>query len=353
MTESVSCNKEDENMDVKRIIAGLSAFAMAAVLTGCGAGKSSETAPTEPPTEEVTEAETEAPTEEPTEPEPPHPAEASDPNAIDFNDGRFDFASCKTTDDDSANGTLEIAEVEGNKMLRFTDDGKNHANGTVQKISIDAAMLLSPENISKVKSVEMDIYADATASDLDTEEEKGVKAPGWIGGGGGANTAGDKWYQFGEWSGGEYTFPMSGAIHAQFKFMLYKSGQHWDETMDEAVLLIMRWGAQNEGNFYIDNIVFYDEEGNSLPIEYSEKKTSGEEETAPEAEEAVPEEAPESEEGPSAEETSQEEAPEIDISSELAAAEEYAAQVNSEAQDAIEEASAAVASMAAAMENGG
>lgn len=272
-------------MDIRKLAAGIMALAMAAAAaTGCGAKPvESEQAPTEPETEAATEEITEEPTEEPTEPEPPHPVEASDPNAITFDDGVFSFASAKTTDDDSAQGTLEVVEVEGNPMLRFTDDGNNYDNGTVQKIQIDAAMLLTPEDLAKVKVVEMDIYADATGSKLDTEEASGVNAPGWVGGGGGANVSGDKWYQFGEWSGGEYNFPMSGAVHAEFKFLLYSAGKHWDETMEEATLLVMRWGAQNDSNFYIDNIVFYDEEGNSLPINLSEGAAEGEEpEIAPE-----------------------------------------------------------------------
>ncbi len=270
-------------MDIRKLTAGIMALAMAAAASGCGAKPAEpEQTPTEPETEAVTEEITEEPTEEPTEPEPPHPVEASDPNAITFDDGNFSFASPKTTDDDSAQGTLEVVEVEGNPMLRFTDDGNNLDKGTVQKIQIDAAMLLTPEDLAKVKSVEMDIYADATGSKLDTEEATGVNAPGWIGGGGGANVSGDNWYQFGEWSGGEYNFPMSGPVHAEFKFLLYKGGKHWDETMTEAALLIMRWGAQNDGNFYIDNIVFYDEEGNSLPITLSEGSSSGQAEVAPE-----------------------------------------------------------------------
>ena len=120
-------------MDIRKLTAGIMALAMAAAASGCGAKPTEpEQTPTEPETEAVTEEITEEPTEEPTEPEPPHPVEASDPNAITFDDGNFSFASPKTTDDDSAQGTLEVVEVEGNPMLRFTDDGNNLDKGTVQ-----------------------------------------------------------------------------------------------------------------------------------------------------------------------------------------------------------------------------
>lgn len=204
--------------------------------------------------------------------EPPVPVEASDPNAITFDNGDFEFAAVNEDDIDSANGGLSVEEVQGNKMLKFTDDGTNSADGTVQKVKFDAAMLLNEENISKVRSIEMDVYADATAESFVNEDEKNVKAPGWIGGGGGANVSGDKWYDFAEWEGGEYNFEMSGAVHVVFKFLLADGGMCWDDSMDEATFQIMRWGAQNEGNFYVDNIVFFDGGGKSLPIERSPKK---------------------------------------------------------------------------------
>lgn len=201
----------------------------------------------------------------------PEPAECSDPNAVTFDDGDFSFAFTDTSGVDHADGELTVAEVKGNRMLEFADDGTNFADGTVQKVKIDAARLLSPENLAKVRSVELDVYADATAKELITENGKNVKAPGWIGGGAGANTSGDKWYEFGDWEDGEYNFRMSGAVHLELKFLLAEKGQCWESGMDEAALVIMRWGAQNEGNFYIDNIVFYDRNKNSLPIEKSPK----------------------------------------------------------------------------------
>lgn len=323
-------------MDYKRILASALTLTLAAAAAGCGdKGSSSEssettTASTEPSTVAATEATTEAP------PEPPKPVEATDPNAITFDDGDFSFASPKTGDDDSAQGTLEVVEVEGNKMLRFTDDGKNHANGTVQKIQIDAVKLLSHENVAKVRSIEFDVYADATAEDFKNDDGEFLKTPGWVGGGGGANVAGDKWYQFGEWSGGEYNFEMSGAAHAEFKFVLAAGGQCWDETMDEAVFLIMRWGAQNEGNMYVDNIVFYDEEGKSLPIE----KTAGD------APAAADESASESQEKVDATITAEDEAA-IDkaVDDGLAAAEAALAEANSKADEVIAEASSMAADM--------
>ena len=95
-----------------------------------------------------------------------------------------------------------------------------------------------------------------------------LKAPGWIGGGGGTVTAAnDKWYDFQEFDGGEYDFETSGPVHVKFKFLLADSGQCWSEEMEDPNFLIMRWGIANESDLYIDNLVFFDEDGNSIPVQ--------------------------------------------------------------------------------------
>lgn len=263
-------------MDIRKFLSVVGAIGMTAALFGCSKDKSSEVNEEGSSTPQpVTQG------EEATEPlpEPPVPEECSDPNGITFDDGDFSFAAIKADDPDSAQGELSVEEVQGNKMLKFTDSGTNFADGTVQKILFDGARLLSAENLAKVRSIEMDVYADATAEKLENEDGSVVKAPGWIGGGGGANVAGDTWYDFSEWEGGEYNFEMSGAVHVEMKFLLAAGGKCWDETMEEATFQIMRWGAQNEGNMYVDNIVFRDEDGNSLPIEKSDGAESTEETT--------------------------------------------------------------------------
>ena len=314
-------------MDYKKIAASALALALASAMYSCGE-KPAEGSSSEPATEaaaqttEATEAPTEADTEPTTEEEllPPTPVEASDPNTVDFSDGNFSFASPKTSDPDSAQGELSVVEVDGNKMLKFTDSGTSAADELVQKIEINAAALIGTENLAKVRRIELDLYADATAANLSTDDADGVKAPGWIGGGGGTVVAGDKWYQFGEFEGGEYNFEMSGAVHVTYKFALAAGGQIWGEDMTDANFLIMRWGLANEGNLYVDNIVFYDEDGNSIPLQLSE---------------AAAEEAP-AEEAPASDETAAE--VDINIDAELAAAEEKASEVNKFAQDAIDEA---------------
>ena len=296
-------------------------------MTFCSCSKNTESSDSsKESSQETTAVQTEPATEELI---PPVPAEADDPNALTFDDGDFSFAIPQTNDKDSAQGTLEIAEIQGNKMLCFKDDGTAPLDEKVQKIQFDAAKMLSPENMAKVRSIELDAYADATADKFVNDDGENVKAPGWIGGGGGANVAGDKWYNFSEWEGGEYNFEMSGAVHVKFKFLLAESGQCWDETMPEATFMIMRWGAKNEGNFYVDNIVFYDEDGNSLPIEISEGNAGAE---TPETDET--DETDEISENTENSENSDED---INIDELIGQAEEQLAEYDSQADDAIQE----------------
>ena len=297
-------------MNYKSFIAGAMAFALAACAAGCSDKKETDSKPdtskeTTAPTD--TTAATETTTEE--ELQPPVPVEATDPNAVTFDDGIFDFVTTRNEDKDCASGTLSVAEIMGNKMLKFTDDNTVPLEGKVQKVIISATKLLGSEGAAKVRSIEFDLYAQATADHLKTDDADGVRAPGWIGGGGGTVTANDdKWYDFKEFSGGEYNFETSGAVHGTFKFLLADSGMCWTEDMEDANFLIMRWGIANESDMYIDNIVFYDEDGNSIPLaEKSEVVMTDE------------------------------------LKKQLEEAEVLASEVNSQAKDAIEEASRQVA----------
>ena len=289
-------------MKYRNFIAGAMAFAIAAAASGCGEkskeSSESSSSPVNTTTAETTTGEetTEEATEEETEEKiPPEPVEASDPNAVTFDDGDFSFVSVISDDDKAAVGELSVEEVMGNKMLKFTDDNSVPLDGKVQKLSINAAQLVGLENLPKVRKIEFDLYAKATADHFVNEDGENVFAPGWIGGGGGTVTAKDeKWYDFSEFAGGEYDFELSGAVHGEFKFLLADGGMCWSEDMTDANFLIMRWGLSNEADLYVDNIVFYDEDGNSIPIVNIPIETEeGEEATVTEE---APEEAPATEE---------------------------------------------------------
>lgn len=247
--------------------------AMLLSVTGCG-GESNSTAETEAPTTQATEAPeevTEAPTEAETEPPTNAPFAEADPNAVTFDDGNFDFASIVCDDDGSADGTLSVEVVDGNSMLKYTDTKTTAENlGTlVQKISIDVSKLLTPEQYAEVSSIGFDILAKAEGDLLVGESGENLRVPGWIGGGGGSVTMDEKWYGFADYSASEineYNLERSDAYRVNFKFLLASGGKRWDAAMENPNFLIMRWGIQNLSSTYIDNITFYDTDGNSMPL---------------------------------------------------------------------------------------
>ena len=238
-------------------------------------GCSSTTAPTSATEDPAVEVTTEATTEEITEPPTNAPLSEGDENACTFDDVDADIAVLIVDDDTAADGTLSIAEIDGNKMLKFTDETTTADNlaDAVQKIRLDVTKLLAPEQLELVNSIEFDLYAEAKDTVYVNEDGENVKAPGWIGGGGGTECADGKWYGFSDFSGSdiqEYVLERSDACHVTFKFLLAASGKCWDASMTEPYLQIMRWGMGNISDLYIDNLTFIDADGNSIPLTISE-----------------------------------------------------------------------------------
>ena len=256
-------------------------LAIAVSLTACGAqGNTAPTTETTAPAEtaaaettaEVTEEET---TEEVTEPPTNAPLPEADPNACTFDEVGADVAVLVVDDKQAVDGTLTIEEIDGNKMLKLTDQTSNAENfsDAVQKIRFDVSKLLAQNQLELVDRIEFDLYAEARDTLYVNEDGENMLAPGWIGGGGGTECSDGKWYGFADFSGSniqEYWLPRTDACHVTFKFLLAASGKKWDNTMTQPYLQIMRWGIGNISDTYIDNITFYDADGNSIPLTISD-----------------------------------------------------------------------------------
>lgn len=270
--------------------------AMLLSMTACDGGKenSEPTEATTEATQATTEAEevTEAPTEEETVPtNAPFPE--ADANALTFDDGRFDFVTVVCDDELAADGTLSVETIDGNAMLKFTDTKTNADNvGTiVMKLLVDAKKLLAPEDLDRVSSMRFDIGSKAEGELLIGEDGTAMRVPGWIGGGGGTIASDGKWYQFGEFSASniqEYALERSDMYNVEFKFLLAAAGKKWESTAETCNLQIMRWGAQNSCSTYIDNLTFYDADGNSIPLTMAPPAEGGADASEP-ATEAAPE----------------------------------------------------------------
>ncbi len=197
----------------------------------------------------------------------------ADENAVTFDDGDFSFASVITDDDEAVAAILSIEEVDGNAMLKYTpNEGaitEENIGDMVEKISINATQLLGTEGLANVYSISFDLYAIATEEWYVNEDGESVQVAGWIGGGGGTECADGTWYSFADFAGSsinEYELARTDACTVTFKFLLAASGKCWDETMEDANFLIMRWGMENLSCLYIDNITFYDVNGSSIPL---------------------------------------------------------------------------------------
>ncbi len=256
---------------MKKHLALIAVLAAMVALTACGKQTANDSAAET--TAPVTDAETTE--EETTEPPTNAPVAEGDANACTFDEVGADVAVLVVDDDAAADGTLTIEEIDGNKMLKFTDQTTTADNieDAVQKIRFDVTKLLAQDQLELVDHIEFDLYAEAKDTIYVNEDGENVKAPGWIGGGGGTETCDGKWYGFADFSATdvqEYVLERSDACHVTFKFLLAASGRKWDATMTEPYLQIMRWGMGNVSDLYIDNITFYDADGNSIPLTISE-----------------------------------------------------------------------------------
>ncbi|MBR0483712.1 MAG: hypothetical protein IJJ69_02905 [Oscillospiraceae bacterium] len=262
----------------------------AVALSGCSQNTESSqlSAETSAP-EEVTEAETES-----LPPPTNAPFPEADPNAVTFDDGNFRFISVIKDDDTAVDGSLSVETIGGNAMLKFTDTSTNAQNleKAVQKIKISVGQLLRPDQLESVYRISFDCYAEAKDELFLNDDGEYRKVPGWIGGGGGTMCADGNWYSFADFSASginEYDLERSDACHVDFKFLLAESGKKWDSSVQDVNFSVMRWGMQNISDFYLDNITFYDQEGNAIPLNPSETETSAVQETELSEESSVPE----------------------------------------------------------------
>ena len=262
----------------------------AVALSGCSQNTESSqlSAETSAP-EEVTEAETES-----LPPPTNAPFPEADPNAVTFDDGNFSFISVIKDDDTAVDGSLSVETIGGNAMLKFTDTSTNAQNleKAVQKIKISVGQLLRPDQLESVYRISFDCYAEAKDELFLNDDGEYRKVPGWIGGGGGTMCADGNWYSFADFSASginEYDLERSDACHVDFKFLLAESGKKWDSSVQDVNFSVMRWGMQNISDFYLDNITFYDQEGNTIPLNPSETETSAVQETELSEESSVPE----------------------------------------------------------------
>lgn len=280
-----------------KIMIFAAAFGIVSAFTSCNDSlQNSESTPngtadmtTAAQTEEITEPEGTEPEE--TEPvEPDYPELIADENSITFDDGDLYTAHCMAVndfEDDEADCILSVAEYKGEKQLRIEVVGFNETKGMykVPKIVFDVDELVGSENLSKIKSFSADI-TQVAAGEFIGDDGEAMMVPGNFMGTFGSNVGEEcaDWYEPTGSSNGyakaEWTFEWE-YLHVEGKWLLKG---YVDGTTD-STLVFMRWAIPNKADVYIDNITFYDADGNSIPIVYTPgENAEGEAEEENEAE---------------------------------------------------------------------
>lgn len=264
----------------KKIISLLAVCSLIISVTSCGSKPEVENstpevtdAVTEPAETEAEPEETAAETEaEPVEPD--YPVITPDANAITFDDSDDLFtAHCmaqKNFENDEADCNLSVAEYKGEKMLKIEVLGYDEEKHMykVPKIVFDMDELVGADNLSKVKSFTCDI-TQVAVGEFKGDDGEMMLVPGNLMGTFGSNVGEDsKWYQptgsANEFAQEEWTFEWE-YLHVEGKWLL----KGFADGNTESTLVFMRWGIPNQADIYIDNITFYDEDGNSIPIVYT------------------------------------------------------------------------------------
>lgn len=238
----------------------------------------SESSESEASTSESSEATSDESTsteEEPAE-EPEKPVLVADENAITFEDGdiytayNIDVDAEGKGNGDSSGTNLTVAEYNGSKMLKVEvleqDDSGNYK---VPKIGFDVDALVGAENVDKIKSFKFDMFQVAVGTFTGEDGTEVLCPANFIGGfGGNSPTTEDpsRWVSFGEFSAAEWTWDW---VYSEFTGKILLDSNKFEAGQEGCSIVLMRWGQPNQADIYIDNITFYDADGNSIPIVYT------------------------------------------------------------------------------------
>ncbi len=208
------------------------------------------------------------------------PETETDANAVTFEDGRL-YTACDIEVDENGKGigdasatNLSVVEYNGSKMLKIEvleQDDDSYQYGVsykIPKVGFDVDALVGAENVGKIKSFTVDIYQIAVGM-YTSEDGTEALCPGTLMGGfGGYSPTTDdpeRWVSFGEFAAEELYLDW---VHTQFKGMILLDSDRFEAGQTGCTITFMRWGIPNRADIYLDNLTFYDEDGNTIPIIY-------------------------------------------------------------------------------------
>lgn len=270
-------------MRTKKLIALLAAMAMTASLAACGGSSSTSTGDSSSSkAEESSAAEATTTTSASTEATTTTSATTTEEPLPTPDDGAitFDTPSLYTAhagdDSGAAQVNLDIVNLDGNNKLRVQVLDKNDKGEyNIPKIIFDLPTLLGQGNVSKIGKISADFTCKAlgTWQNDDGSEslvvgnflgtfgstlamEKGTDADGNLT----QNTWGQTDFSFQDWENATHNW------HFEATYPIKKLPVNNYSDDEGTNLLIMRWGQKNQVDFYIDNLTFYDKDGNVMPI---------------------------------------------------------------------------------------
>ena len=270
----------------------LIALLAAATLCGCTAAPQNGVSPTKTDgessaiesvaeTEDAAPASSEAPEEssEEEEKEPPtRDLGAIDPNAITFEDGDMHSGHQMGEGGDEADIELSIEDMDGDKKLRvhvLRDDPASDFG--VPKIVFNLPKMIDKARIGDIAHISVDFTCVGNELWHNDDGSEAVVVGNFLGALAG-NLASEK----GKDADGNIT-QNTWATHLEFKHEDWEFPEHswrietdvpgnkipangYAANDDGTTLVIMRWPQPNDADFYIDNITFYDKDGNSIPL---------------------------------------------------------------------------------------
>ncbi|MCQ2407902.1 MAG: hypothetical protein MJ065_05175 [Oscillospiraceae bacterium] len=300
-------------MRMKKALAVLSAALMLGAMASCGkdtsgttesksdSGESSEAVTTVAEEAESSEEETSA--EESSEEENKEPPTREvgevDENAITFDDGDLHTAHQMGGGGDETDIEVSVEDLDGDKKLKIhavrAEEGKDYG---VVKLVFNLPEMLGVENVGNIGHISIDFTCIANETWKNDDGSESLVVGNFLGALAG-NIASEKgtdeegnliqntWanhYEFAydDWDNGEHTWRCETDIPALLPANGYAAND------EGTTLVIMRWGQKNDVDIYIDNLTFFDKDGNSMPIVGGGTATAEEE-----ASEAAPEEAAE------------------------------------------------------------
>lgn len=217
-------------------------------------------------------------------------------STITFNDGDLYTAHCmkeKDFENDESECRLSIAEFKGEKQLKIEvlDKGEDGFYKN-PKIVFDVDRLVGSENLSRIKSFSADITQVAVGEFIGDDGEPMMVAGNLQGSFGSIlGPECDEWYEptgsANNFAGADWLFGWT-HLSVEGKFLIKG---YVDGTTD-STLVFMRWGIPNQADIYIDNLTFYDEDSNPVPILYKPGQPDEEPQTEQTAE-SQPEESAE------------------------------------------------------------